>query len=58
MQIGIDSFAAVSSNDTSGQAGAPEAMRLLLERIEHADQVGLDVFGVGEHQRRESADSP
>ncbi len=32
-------------------------MRLLLERIEHADQVGLDVFGIGEHHRAEYLDS-
>jgi probable LLM family oxidoreductase len=28
-----------------------------LEEIEHADQVGLDVFGVGEHHRKEFLDS-
>jgi probable LLM family oxidoreductase len=32
-------------------------MRNLLEEIELADQVGLDVFGVGEHHRREFLDS-
>ena len=32
-------------------------MRELLERIEQADQVGLDVFGVGEHHKREFLDS-
>src|ERR1700730_1081380 len=32
-------------------------MREQLERIEQADQVGLDVFGVGEHHRREFLDS-
>ncbi len=32
-------------------------MRDLLEEIEHADQVGLDVFGVGEHHRKEFLDS-
>src|SRR5205807_4515399 len=29
----------------------------LLDEIEHADQVGLDVFGVGEHHRKEFLDS-
>jgi alkanesulfonate monooxygenase SsuD/methylene tetrahydromethanopterin reductase-like flavin-dependent oxidoreductase (luciferase family) len=29
----------------------------LLERIAHADAVGLDVFGIGEHHRREFLDS-
>ena len=34
-----------------------EAMRQLLDRIERADQVGLDVFGIGEHHREEFLDS-
>jgi probable LLM family oxidoreductase len=29
----------------------------LVEQIEYADQIGLDVFGVGEHHRREFLDS-
>ena len=58
MQLGIDSFVAVTLDDPGGvQASAPEEMRRLLERIEHADQVGLDVFGIGEHHRREFLDS-
>ncbi len=58
MEIGIDSFAAVLLDDGDGvQVGAAESMRLLLERIEHADQVGLDVFGIGEHHRPEFLDS-
>ena len=32
-------------------------MRDLLDEIEHADQVGLDVFGIGEHHRKEFLDS-
>jgi probable LLM family oxidoreductase len=62
MEIGIDSFAAVTSA-TSGISigstsdGAADEMRQLLERIEHADEVGLDVFGIGEHHRREFLDS-
>jgi probable LLM family oxidoreductase len=56
MQIGIDSFAAAFA--AAGLAASP-AVRLaeLLERIERADQVGLDVFGIGEHHRREFLDS-
>jgi len=58
MEIGIDSFAAVLLDDGDGvQVGAAESMRLLLERIKHADQVGLDVFGIGEHHRPEFLDS-
>src|SRR5438477_10277563 len=56
MEIGIDSFAA--RFDDAGLAASPvERMRELLERIEQADQVGLDVFGVGEHHKREFLDS-
>jgi len=54
MEIGIDSFAINSKN--SGISNA-QAMNELLERIELADQVGLDVFGIGEHYRKEFLDS-
>src|SRR5688572_26126316 len=56
MQIGIDSFAA--AYDESSRAISPsERLRNLVEQIEHADQVGLDVFGIGEHHRQEFLDS-
>jgi probable LLM family oxidoreductase len=56
MEIGIDSFAA--RFDDAGLAASPvDRMRELLERIEQADQVGLDVFGIGEHHKREFLDS-
>src|SRR6202007_88109 len=32
-------------------------VRQLVEQIEHADEVGVDVFGLGEHHRREFLDS-
>lgn len=58
MQIGIDSFAATSAEDGSGPVlSGTEAISQLLDRIERADQVGLDVFGIGEHHRREFLDS-
>lgn len=57
MEIGIDSFAAVAQDASGTRHSAPEAMRQLLDRIEHADQVGLDVFGMGEHHRPEFLDS-
>jgi alkanesulfonate monooxygenase SsuD/methylene tetrahydromethanopterin reductase-like flavin-dependent oxidoreductase (luciferase family) len=56
MQIGIDSFAA-AFDDSSLVVSPPERLRNLVEQIEHADQVGLDAFGVGEHHRREFLDS-
>src|SRR3989440_3023833 len=56
MEIGVDSFAAAIGDD--GTAGPPaERLRDLLEQIEHADEVGLDVFGIGEHHRKEYLDS-
>jgi len=56
MQVGIDSFAA--AYDSASLAQTPSArVRELVEQIEHADQVGLDSFGIGEHHRREYLDS-
>ena len=44
MQIGIDSFAAAISDPATGLTLSPvERMQQLLEEIELADQVGLDV---------------
>ena len=51
MQVGIDSFAAAYT-ETSLSAAAPERLGELVEQIVQADQVGLDVFGIGEHHRR------
>src|SRR5712675_1680151 len=58
MQIGIDSFAAAISDPATGATLSPvERMHDLLEEIEVADRVGLDVFGIGEHHRAEFLDS-
>src|SRR5580658_6508416 len=58
MQIGIDSFAAAISDPVTGETLTPsERLRRLLEEIELADKVGLDVFGIGEHHRPEFLDS-
>ncbi len=58
MQIGIDSFAAAIRDPETGTTIAPsERLRNLIEEIELADQVGLDVFGIGEHHRSEFLDS-
>ena len=56
MEIGIDSFAAAHT-DTSRALSESERLRNLIEEIEHADQVGLDVFGIGEHHRKDFLDS-
>ena len=50
MELGIYTFAEVAPG-----AGAGERLRNLMEEIELADQVGLDVFGVGEHHRADYA---
>ncbi len=56
LQIGIDSFAAAYTDDSLA-VSASDRLRNLVEQIEHADQVGLDVFGIGEHHRRDYLDS-
>jgi probable LLM family oxidoreductase len=58
MEIGIDSFAAASvGNDSDTSTKSMLALEHLLERIEHSDKVGIDLFGIGEHHRREFLDS-
>jgi len=58
MEIGIDSFAAFPTDGNGTIKGtAQEAITALLARIKLADQAGLDVFGIGEHHRREFLDS-
>lgn len=57
MQIGIDSFAATTTDHTGALISPSDRMRYLLEEITLADQVGLDVFGIGEHHRPEYLDS-
>src|SRR6266849_1382380 len=58
MQIGIDSFAASIADPLTGQTLTPaERLRDLLDEIQFADEVGLDVFGIGEHHRAEFLDS-
>jgi probable LLM family oxidoreductase len=56
MQIGVDSFAA-ALGETTVVGNPADRVSDLLEEIEHADQVGLDVFGIGEHHRKEFLDS-
>ena len=58
MEIGIDSFAAAPlSDDADSAKSSVKAMAELLERMEYADKMGLDVFGIGEHHRKEFLDS-
>lgn len=57
MEIGIDSFAAMMSGNDTNPISDKDAMEQLLNRIVHADQVGLDFFGIGEHHRKGFLDS-
>ena len=58
MEIGIDSFAAATLGDETGITNdSVQAIAELLQRIEYADKVGLDIFGIGEHHRKEFLDS-
>jgi probable LLM family oxidoreductase len=56
MELGLYTFAELTPDPKTGRTVTP-ARRLqdLLEEIELADQVGLDVFGVGEHHRPDFA---
>ena len=55
MEIGIDSFA--SAMYGSNELNSVDAMAQLLDRIVAADQAGLDIFGIGEHHKKEYLDS-
>ena len=56
MEIGVYTFAETPLDPETGrQLGAAQRIKDLLEEIELADQVGLDVFGVGEHHRPDYA---
>ena len=58
IEIGIDSFAAVGPDHTENQqAASAHSIRLLLDRMQAADEAGLEVFGIGEHHRKEFLDS-
>jgi probable LLM family oxidoreductase len=57
MEIGVDSFAAANINDEGHVVESSVSLRNLVAEIEFADQVGLDVFGIGEHHRKNFLDS-
>lgn len=57
MQIGVDSFAALPHDGSGSDIGAAEHLYNLIEEIVHADRVGLDAFGIGEHHRHDFLDS-
>ena len=56
MELGIYTFADMQPDKVSGKAvNAHRRIQQLLEEIQLADQVGLDVFAVGEHHRPDYA---
>jgi probable LLM family oxidoreductase len=56
MEIGIYSFGETSVDESGRrQVGARQRLENLLDEIQLADEVGLDVFGVGEHHRPDYA---
>jgi probable LLM family oxidoreductase len=58
VEIGVDTFIETTPDVKTGKTiSHAERIREVVEEIVLADQVGLDVFGVGEHHRKEFADS-
>jgi probable LLM family oxidoreductase len=56
MELGVYTFGDVLRNPRTGTTISPEQrLKNLLEEVELADQVGLDVFGLGEHHRPDYA---
>ena len=56
MEIGIYTFADITPNPSSDkQFSAHQRLKDLMEEIELAEQVGLDIFAVGEHHRPDYA---
>ena len=59
MELGVFTFADVDPSDGIDRGKEAERrMRDLMEEIRLADDVGLDVFGVGEHHRRRGCSLP
>ena len=56
MELGIYTFVETIPGAAEGSVGTPrQRLREVIEQLELADQVGLDVFGVGEHHRADFA---
>jgi probable LLM family oxidoreductase len=52
MELGISSFAELTPDPVTGKTiGGHQRMMDLMEEIELADQLGLDVYALGEHHR-------
>lgn len=55
IEVGIDSFAAF--DDSLLEVSPSERLQNVIRLIEYADKLGLDIFGIGEHHRRDFLDS-
>src|SRR5580765_6100683 len=56
MELGLYTFAELTPDPRTGRTITPERrLRNLIEEAVLADEVGLDVFGVGEHHRPDFA---
>lgn len=57
MEIGISTFVETTPDPSGNLITHAERIREIIEEIKLADQVGLDVYGVGEHHREDFAAS-
>jgi probable LLM family oxidoreductase len=55
IEVGIDSF--VAFDDSLLKVSPSERLQNVIGLIENADKLGLDIFGIGEHHRRDFLDS-
>src|SRR3982074_3288420 len=56
MEIGLYTFGELTPDAATGSTVSPaQRLKDLCEEIELADQLGLDIFGVGEHHRPDFA---
>ena len=56
IEVGVDSFA-TAFDDASLHSNRTDRLQNLIRLVEQADKVGLDIFGIGEHHRRDFLDS-
>ena len=55
IEFGLDTFGDVPTNDDGTMASYPEAIRQVVDEAVMADELGVDVFALGEHHRPEYA---
>ncbi len=55
MEFGLDTFGDVTRDASGGLTSQAQVLRDVIDEAVLADQVGLDVFGVGEHHRKDFA---